>query len=603
MSRQEVPGLSVGDEFLTEAENRMRNLMWTVSGDYQLNTKLDVGLYARSKYTAMYDAIKQGAFARFFDRDAFGMYLIKKIYYGAQEKPLTEIAQLAVDAAVFRKISAERPGVPEIRRKAFADLLDGSFAGLSASLTGRLKLALLRGYLYGEWNAEKKLRDATAAITELERAEDVMELIRTVDGLYNTLIDRSFVKKHGDLEHVLAVGLDELQEFGWQDFLEEEVTEELLERLLNRINSQVVTLEQEENDNEKEQKDRTGQQKMIVIDEAAAAKMHSYIERNYGRSLLSETEQKRLDARLCRGAHADCSIHMTDGILRNPVCVNAQYVNAKRHAEKNERVFRNNRNMMARSIEQLSGALKRALYKRSEPEQSRSFAGNIEPNRLWRVGRMEDPGKLFVQTRKRNVSEFVVDVLMDASGSQRTRQSEVALQAYIISEALSRCRVPHRILSFCSFWDYTVLQRFREYDDPPSENLRLLEYVTSSNNRDGLAIRAAGDSLLQREEAGKILIVLSDGKPNDIIVNRPNCRNPRPYYGEYAVKDTAFEVRRLRGQGVCVLGVFTGREKELSAEKKIFGKDFAYIRSIEGFSKIVGKYLCRLLEEDGDLMS
>ena len=62
--------------------------------------------------------------------------------------------------------------------------------------------------------------------------------------------------------------------------------------------------------------------------------------------------------------------------------------------------------------------------------------------------------------------------------------------------------------------------------------------------------------------------------------------------------DTAFEVRKLRGKGVCVLGVFTGREKELMAEKKIFGKDFAYIRSIESFSRVVSRYLRKLLEDD-----
>ena len=43
---------------------------------------------------------------------------------------------------------------------------------------------------------------------------------------------------------------------------------------------------------------------------------------------------------------------------------------------------------------------------------------------------------------------------------------------------------------------------------------------------------------------------------------------------------------------------FTGKEKDLAAEKKIFGKDFAYIRHIESFSKITGRYLRKLLEED-----
>ena len=154
-------------------------------------------------------------------------------------------------------------------------------------------------------------------------------------------------------------------------------------------------------------------------------------------------------------------------------------------------------------------------------------------------------------------------------------------------------------MSYCTFWDYTILQRFREYDDPRSANDNIFDYVTSSNNRDGLAFKAAGHGLLQREEEKKIFIVLSDGRPYDVIVNRPNSKNPAPYQGKYAIRDTAAEVRKLRNLGVSVLGVFSGEEKDLDAEKKIFGKDFAYIRSITNFSKIVGRYLTKQLESDG----
>lgn len=584
------------DEFQMEAENRIRNLMWTVSGDYKLDTKLDMASYSRSKYISMYDAVKQGAFARFFDKNELAMYLVKKIYYGAREQALTELAQLCVDAAVYRKVAAERPGVPELRRRAFADLLELSFGKMTATLPGKIKIALLRGYLQDEWQGERLIREAVQKIVSLENAQETMALIRVTDDLYNTLIDKSFVRRHGDLEHVLAVTAEDLKEFNWSDFLEEEMNEELLERYLNKVNSQVVSMQEApDREPEQEKRDRT---RVTVITPEAAAKIHTYIELNYGKSYLPEIEQKRRNQRLCRGAHVDCSLYYTDGVLENPVLVNAQYVNARRHAEKNKAAFRNNRNMLARNIEQLTDELKRSLHRRSEPEEMYAWSGAIVPRLLWKVGRMEEPGRLFRKTARRNHSEFAVDILMDASGSQRDRQSQVALQAYIISEALSGNGVPHRIMSFCSFWDYTILQRFREYDAPREENKKILNYVTSSNNRDGLAIRAAGDGLLQRPEEGKILVVLSDGKPNDIIVNRPNSRNPRPYYGDYAVRDTAFEVRQLRSRGVCVLGVFTGKEKDLTAEKKIFGKDFAYIRNIESFSKVVGRYLRRLLEDD-----
>lgn len=586
------------EDLKLEAENRMRNLMWTVSGDYKLDTKLDVESFSRSKYISMYDAVKQGAFAKLFDRNELASYMVKKVYYGAQEQPLTELAQLCVDTASYRKIAAERPGVPELRRKAFADLLEYSFHKMSGSLTGRIKIVLICGYLSDNWHCERNISEAVQRIRDLEDTDDTMDIIRTTDELYNTLIDKGFLRKHGDLEHVLAVTSEDLREFDWGDYLEEEMNADMLEQYLQKMQSQVTSLGEEPDEMEEERQKKSSRHKITVITPEAAAKMYSYIELNYGRSYLSETEQKRLNRRLCRGAHADCSLYLTDGILRNPIISNAQFVNAKRHAEKNKVQYRNNRNMLARNIELLTDDLKRSLHRRSEPEETMAWAGDIVPRFLWKVGRMDEPGKLFLKTNRRNHSEFVVDILMDASGSQRDRQAQVALQAFIISEALSNNQVPHRITSFCSFWDYTILQRFREYDAPREENMRIFDFVTSSNNRDGLAIRAAGDSLIQRQEEGKILIVLSDGKPNDIIVNRPNSRNPQPYYGDYAVKDTAFEVRKLRGSGICVLGVFTGREKDLTAEKKIFGKDFAYIRNIESFSKVVGRYLRKLLEDD-----
>ena len=94
------------------------------------------------------------------------------------------------------------------------------------------------------------------------------------------------------------------------------------------------------------------------------------------------------------------------------------------------------------------------------------------------------------------------------------------------------------------------------------------------------------------------MIVLSDGRPYDVVINRPNAKNPKPYEGAYAIFDTAEQIRRLRSEGVSVLGVFAGEEKDLAAEKKIFGKDFAYIRNISDFSRIVGRYLTKQLELD-----
>lgn len=577
-----------------EIENRIRNLMWTVSGNYDLNTRLDLESFSRSKYISLYDAIKQGAFAKYYDTNALSMYIVKKSFYGVEEPVLMNIAQLCVDMAVYQKIVSERPGVCNIRRKAFEAMLELDFDKMNKSFIGRVKLEILRQFLNGRGRVEKRIQDVCDRIYQLEDARDTMEIIRTIDFIYNSAIDRSFEKKHGDLEFVLNTSLEELAEATWQDFLDEEMYESVLEQLVDQVNQQVVSLEEQ---NQKEEKQDKGPKKksIVVLDEKALEKMNSYMQLNFGKSYLSEAEQKKTDRRLCNGAHADCSLYYTDGILEHPVLVNAQYVNAKKQADKNLLLLRNSKNMTKRNVDILTDNLKRSLVTRTQQDELLADHGQILPNRLWKLGRSEDT-KLFQRIIRQNQTDFVVDILMDASGSQRDRQSQVALQAFIISEALSNVQIPHRVMSFCTFWDYTVMQRFREYDAPKSENRKIFQYTTSSNNRDGLAIRAAADSLLQREEENKILIVLSDGRPNDVIVNRPNSKNPKAYCGDYAVKDTAQEVRKIRNKGVFVLGVFAGKEQDLQAEKKIFGKDFAYIKDIRNFSNVVGQYLQKLLD-------
>lgn len=587
------------DDGALEAENRMKNLMWTVSGDYHLDTKLDLSAFSASKYVAMYDAVKQGGFSRYYDKDAFALYLAKKLYLGAQSGPLTNLAQLCVDAAVYPFVVRERPGVKEIRSEAFSYLLDRRFAQMNETLIGKVKLAMMRGVLSGSWDCEGRVRrplEQVRALAEL-KTPDTRILLETVDALYNSIADPEFEKKHGALERVLEVTLEEMREASWQEFADEEAWEELLEQFKEDAAAQIAAFDAEPSKEELEEAQKK-KARVIQVDTAALEKMAQYMELNFGRSYLSEAEQKRKNYQLCTGAHADCALYYTEGIIEAPVKTNAQYVNSVRHAKNNQRLFLNMQNLVRRNVEMLTAYLKRSLYLRTVTEQVPSTMGTVIPRRLWKVGRTEDPGKLFYRTTRQGSNEFAVEILMDASGSQRERQGQVALQGYIISAALSGAGLAHRIESFCAFWDYTVMQRFRDFDDPPAKDKKVLQFTTSSNNRDGLAIRAAGEALLARPEENRILIVLSDGKPNDVIVNRPGSRNPLPYCGDYAVKDTASEVRALRSQGLYVLGVFTGKERELQAEKRIFGKDFAYVRDIRNFSKVVSVYLHRLLEQD-----
>lgn len=589
------------EEFELELENRIKNLIWTVSGDYTLDVKPDIESYHRSHAVGLYDGIKQGAFARYFNREELSLYLMKKIYLHGEEGPLMSLAQLCIEWSVAERITKEREGIKEIRKEALEDILEMDFSRLAASEPGRLKLMLFKECLNGSEPATNRMRAFMEQVQALSDAKETIELIHTIDKLYNAMVDPNFEKRYGNLETVLAVSLEELAEFSWKDYLEEEALEESFGTYLEHINEAMTNLDKmelnQETKKEESEEETNQKKKILVVDEEALSKMHSYVQRNYGIGYLSETEEKRRNLLLCRGIHSDCSLYFTEGVLKHAVLRNYQYEYAKKQRDKNRYEYYNNHRMVKNNIRQLSDMLKKALVMRDEVQETISDRGRIVPSRLWRIGRSHD-SRVFLRKLNHDNSDFVVDVLIDASGSQRKRQGQVAMQAYILSEALSIANVPHRVMSFCTFWDYTILHRFREYEDDRSANENIFEYNTSSNNRDGLAIKAAGYELLNREEEHKILIVLSDGRPYDVILNRPNARNPQPYQGKYAISDTAFEVRKLRSKGVCVLGVFAGEEKDLPAEKKIFGKDFAYIRDVAGFSGIVGRYLLKQLERE-----
>ena len=603
-------------DYQLELENRIRNLLWTISGDYTQQMKPDVSLFLRSKDIALYDGIKQGALAKFFDKDFLGMYLVKKIFMGADETALTFVSQLCIEEAIGDRICQERPGIWEMQRRACEDILDQEYERMpsAADKLGYLRVNMLRRRIdRGKQGAavSKKVAEDSASLSASDRSKgiyhyinmiagaadvkDTMSLIRMIDTVYNEVADPDFSQKT-TLEQVLAVTVEDLTEFDWRDYLSEEMYEDALESYMEQLTSNAAGMENANVTQEMEEERQT-KHKIKVVPLEALEKAHTYVELNFGKTYLNEMEEKRMNQLMCRDIHGDCSLYFTEGILKNPVRRNYQYEYAKMLKNKNILLYHDKHRIVKRNIALLTEMLKKSLVIKSESQEILSDRGTIVPSRLWRLGRSGD-AKVFKRELKGDSSDFVVDVLIDASGSQMSRQGEVALQAYIISESLSNAGLPHRVMSYCTFWDYTILHRFREYDDPRSANENIFNYVTSSNNRDGLAIRAAGYGLLMREEEKKILIILSDGRPYDVVVNRPNARNPQPYHGKYAITDTAAQIRKLRSQGVSVLGVFAGEEKDLATEKKIFGKDFAYIRNITGFSKIVGRYLTKQLEDD-----
>lgn len=577
-------------------ENRMKNLLWTISGDYDLDVTLDLNSFKKSRFISMLDAIKQGSFAKYYSLEELSMYIVRKIYAGADQRPLMEISQLCVESASLPKVDSERGGVDEIRRNAYRDMLEKQLGRLAGSFFGQARIQLMREYLRGTMEVNvPRLQSAMNQVRSCAGAADTMEIIRTVDRMYNMFVDKSFEREKGTLEEILAISMEELQEFNWKDFLDEESLQDVLARYHDMLSES--NLEKLQKNKQARKNQNAPNQRVQVMDDQDLQKIYKYIQNNHGISYLTLREQEDINFRLCRGAHENCSLYYTDGILHSRTRIIYQHTYAEYQLRNNKLYYRRNKTMIERNIQQLTEALRKALMVRNEDETYRNNTGVLVPNRLWKVGRTDDV-RLFDKIIKKDTSDFVIDILVDSSGSQISRSAQVASQAYIISEALSNLGIPHAVFGFCSYWDYTIMRRFRSYDDDRDMNRRIFEFFPSGDNRDGIAIRSTYDTLIKREEKNKVLIILSDGRPNNQTPDRRGVRPASYYEGDAAVKDTATEIRRARSLGISVLGVFAGEEEDLAAEKLMYGKDFAYIRNLGNFANVVSVYLKRQIEED-----
>ena len=560
-------------------ENRLQNLLWTVSEDYNCDVKINPADLQKSPEIAFYNMILQGAFQKYFDAEVFETYMQKKIQYGAEPSVLFLISKLCIDSAVCQKVCAERKGIENIRRKAFRETLKKDAFRFSHTDWDYLEYCYLEFQLYQKIR-NPKLQPLLLKIAALSHTNSIKDVCKCIDEVYHTAYEKGFAKYFKGISkdtNGLQSGTEDSEETKEQDNLISE--EDTVNIFSGHVDAQ---------DNGKQDKSTA---RLLSLDKQSSEHLEKYIELNYGKSILPPNEKSRLQKQMCTGIHEDCRLHITKGVLHNQTENNAKTDYVKRIKEENLHIYKKNFLLTRQNILSLSNLLKRALLTRTERELCTSEYGTICPEKLWNLGRTDNT-MLFKRELLQDNSDFAVEVLIDASGSQQRRQSLVALQGFIISRALSLAEIPHRVTGFCTFGSYTILNEYRDYLDNSDADENIFEFYGSANNRDGLAIRAAADSLDKQPQENKILIVLSDGNPNDIIAaNSRQKAEKQPYCLDFAVKDTATEVRRLRNRKISVLGVFAGEEEDLQAEKKIFGKDFAYIHDISNFANIVGHYL------------
>ena len=318
-----------------------------------------------------------------------------------------------------------------------------------------------------------------------------------------------------------------------------------------------------------------------------------FIMSNFGKQALSDAELKAMERDLCTGMHEKARIYVTRGeyppeLLSHGVRYHIQE-DALDHRKKNLKAFHEKREVYLTAVRQMTERIRNSILMRMDERTVRATSGELAAGRVWRGTKLDD-SMVFDKRKRDDAGRLAVDILLDASKSQVSRLRQVSAQGYVIAESLTRCGIPCRMYSFCSIDGYTVVNLFRDYDET-DRNEEVFRYFTAGANRDGLAVRLASSWMKKSNAEHRILIVLSDCKPNDPLVFDAGDGRLKPYDLDAAIRDTAAEVHAARLAGINVMCVFTGNDDDVPAARRIYGQDFVRIRSLDRFAERVGRLI------------
>ena len=336
-----------------------------------------------------------------------------------------------------------------------------------------------------------------------------------------------------------------------------------------------------------------------------AAEDRAYIESCFGRSIYPPERLRKAEQELCVGDHLGCHLWFSAGVPspEQAPTPEAKHLaeQAELQADRNRAYYAKNRELHRSVVLRLTEQIRNCILVHQQPNARIARSGNLNPGRVWRAPLLND-SRVFLCAEEENQPSFTVDLLLDASASRLHCQEVLAAQGSILAESLANCGIPVRVSSFSSLRGYTVLRVLKRFADKSGQNIN--RYFASGWNRDGLALRAAGD-LIQFDPGPAprhLLIVLTDASPNDSRRIPPSPENPlgREYEDAAGVADTAAQVRVLQRQGIRVSAVFMGEDSSAGAAAQIYGKNMARIRGMDQLARAAGRLIQNEIRELGD---
>lgn len=326
---------------------------------------------------------------------------------------------------------------------------------------------------------------------------------------------------------------------------------------------------------------------------------YKYIENFYGKSALSESTIKKLENTVSKEIHKDSHLYFSNGKYPDNPDANFHRKNRLIQEKKNLDYLKKNYLTINRQIKELQQSIKSSMQIDTTEDINRKDYGILKASDVWKAQKLGDL-KIFYKNEVENTNRFYVDLLIDSSASQIGRENIISSQAYIIAKAMDLLNIPIRIMGYSTLKSYTIFNVYRDYNEEEN-NKKIFNFLSSGSNRDGFVFKTFHEIIKNStKDETHILIILSDGKPHDekIQINVGSDKNNKMQYKDrIAIFDSAKEIRKLNQDNISTLAVFTGEDEDVKNAKIIYGRNFAHIKNVENFSKIVSVFMKNIISE------
>ena len=244
----------------------------------------------------------------------------------------------------------------------------------------------------------------------------------------------------------------------------------------------------------------------------------------------------------------------------------------------------NNYNMIMEELRPVSRRLQKQMLdalrdlKDGYVQRHKQFGRTIIPSDAYR------PDQRFFANKKlpQDLPDMALSVLVDHSGSMGGNRIESAMKAsLLLHDFCTGLNIPiagagHNAergvcVNYYIYADYEQISNKDRYR--AARMAAALTKMRANNcNRDGAALTISAKLLEKRQEEVRLLIIISDGRPND-----------EGYGGEEAAKDIQNIVKQCKQRGIEVLACAIGDDKENIAA--IYGDSFIDITDLSKLPK------------------